>query len=64
MEERKLMQFLERLLIVVTTKNGRKVLVDLKIDIGGLFAGLSPDQLPKLSAFLEKRLPRMLAASN
>jgi hypothetical protein len=52
------------LLIVVTTKNGRKVLVDLKIDIGGLFAGLSPDQLPKLSAFLEKRLPRMLAASN
>jgi hypothetical protein len=62
--ERNLIQFLERLLTVLTTKNGRKVFAELKIDAAGLFAGLSPDNLPKLQAFLEKRLPRMLATSD
>jgi hypothetical protein len=60
MEERKLLHFLDQLLAVLTTKNGRKVFAELKIDAGKLFASLNPDRLPKLKAFLEKRLPRML----
>jgi len=60
MEERKLLHFLDRLLVVVAAKNGRKVFAELKIDAGKLFADLNPGKLPKLKAFLEKRLPRML----
>jgi hypothetical protein len=60
MEERTLIRFLERLLTVVMTKNTRKVFGDLKIDAKNLFADLNPDKLPKLQAFLEKRLPRII----
>jgi hypothetical protein len=58
LEERKFVRFLERLLAVVTTKNARKVLTALTIDPGKMFAGLNPDKLPKVRAFLEQRLPR------
>jgi hypothetical protein len=60
MDERKLLRFLDQLLAVVTTKNGRKVFAELKIDAGKLFSDLDSATLPKLKAFLEKRLPRML----
>jgi hypothetical protein len=62
LEERKFVRFLEKLLAVVTTRNGRKVLSRLTIDPGELFAGLDPDKLPKVRAFLEKRLPRVRSA--
>jgi hypothetical protein len=61
MEERKLIHFLEQLLAVVTTKNGRKVFAELKIDARKFFSDLDSATLPKLKAFLEKRLPRMLS---
>jgi hypothetical protein len=48
------------LLAVVTTAKAKKVLETLKIDPAGLFAGLGDQKLPKLAAFLEKRLPRVL----
>jgi hypothetical protein len=60
MEERKLIQFLEQLLAVITTRNGLAAFANLRIDAGALFAGLNPDKLPKLRAFLEKRLPQTL----
>lgn len=60
MPERQLIDYLERLLGVVTTAKAKKVLENLKIDPAGLFAGLGDQKLPKLAAFLEKRLPRAL----
>ena len=60
MEERKLIQFLERLLAIVTTASSRKILRELKVDVRELFIDLDADPLPKLRAFLEKRLPRAL----
>jgi hypothetical protein len=62
MEERKLLQFLDQLLAVITIKNGRKVFAELKIDVGKLFSDLDSATLPKLTAFREKRLPRMMPA--
>ena len=56
LEERKLIHFLDRLLAIVTARSGRKVFAELKIDAGKLFSDLNPDKLPKLKAFLEKRL--------
>ena len=60
MEERKLIDFLERLVAVVKSDQGRKVFAQLQIVPHGLFAGLKTEKLPKLKAFLEKRLPRAL----
>lgn len=60
MSERQLIDYLERLLGVVTTTKAKKVLETLKINPSGLFAGLGDQKLPKLAAFLEKHLPRAL----
>lgn len=60
MEERKLIDFLERLLAVVKSDQGRKVFGQLQIAPRALFAGLKAEKLPKLKAFLEKRRPRAL----
>jgi hypothetical protein len=60
MEERKLIDFLERLLAVVKSDQGRKVFAQLQIAPHALFASLKAEKLPKLKAFLEKRLPRAL----
>ncbi len=56
--ERKLIDYLERLLGVITTAKAKKVLERLKIDSAALFAGLGDQTLPKLAAFLQKRRPR------
>lgn len=61
MEERTLIEFLERLLAVVTTGKARKTLKALKLDARQLFAGLGHERLSKLQGFIDKRLPRMLA---
>jgi hypothetical protein len=60
MEERKLIEFLERLLAVVTAVKARKALKELKLDARQFFAGLGHQKLPKLQPFLEERLPRKL----
>jgi len=59
-DERKFLEYLERLLAIVTGAKGRKALGDLRLDPRGLFTGLGDRRLPKLQAFLEKRLPRKL----
>jgi len=59
-EERTLLEFLERLLAVIKTKKARTVLKGLQLDARALFAGLGHKKLPKLRAFFEKRLPRVL----
>jgi hypothetical protein len=61
MEERKLVEFLEQLLTVLTTRPNRKVLGELGIDARSLYGKLDGEGLPKVIAFLEKRLPRSLA---
>ncbi len=61
LEERKLIEFLERVLAVVTAKKARKVFKELQLDARSLFAGLGHDNLSKLRLFVEKRLPRKLA---
>jgi hypothetical protein len=60
MEERKLIGFLERLLAIVTSKNGKKAFVQLQLDPRALLAGLKAGTLPKLQAFIEKRLPQVI----
>jgi hypothetical protein len=59
-EERKFIGFLERLLAVLTSKNGQKAFAQLQIESRALFAGLKAGKLPKLQAFIEKRLPRAM----
>jgi hypothetical protein len=61
MEERKLIEFLERLLTVVTARRARTAFKELQLDARQLFAGLGHEKLPKLSRFLAKRLPRKLS---
>lgn len=60
MDERKLIEFLEQLLRVVTSSHGRKACADLRLAPREFFASLTSDGLPKLQSFLEKRLPRVL----
>lgn len=60
MKERQLIDYLERLLGILTTGKAKKVLASLHIDRAGLFANLGDERLPKLAAFLKKRLPRAL----
>jgi hypothetical protein len=62
MTERKLVDFLEQLLAVVVSPNGRKACVELGIDPREFFAGLSGDRLAEVESFLTKRLPRALAS--
>ncbi len=61
LDERKLIEFLERLLAVVASPQGRKACADLRLKPRDLFAELKSTGLPMLQAFLEKRLPRVLA---
>jgi hypothetical protein len=60
MEERKLIEFLERLLAVVTAEKARKVFRQLRLDARSLFAGLGHEKLLKLRGFIDKRMPRKL----
>lgn len=58
LEERKLIGFLERLLGVVTTSKSKVVFKKLQVTPRALFSTLGHKKLPKLQAFIDKRLPR------
>lgn len=58
MEERKFIEFLERLLAVVAAERARKVFKELQLDARQLFAGLGHEKLSKLRGFIDKRMPR------
>ena len=60
LDERKLLELLERLLAVAISPAGRKAWLNLHLDPRAFFAGLEPDGLPKLRAFLDRRLLRVL----
>ena len=60
MEERKLIEFLERLLVVITTEKARKIFKELQLDARSIFAGLGHEKLLKLKAFIDKRMPHKL----
>jgi len=64
MEERKLLEFLERLLAIVTKKKAAKIFNDLQLEARVLFTGLGDKRLSKLNSFLRKRLPRKLPSSS
>jgi hypothetical protein len=61
MEERKLIEFLERLLAVITADKARTVFKTLQLDARSLFNGLGREKLPKIRRFIDKRLPRKLS---
>lgn len=60
LEERALIEHLENLLALATSKKGKKILGQLRINARNLFDGLGNKKLTKLTAFLGKRLPRAL----
>jgi len=60
LEERKLIDFLESLLAVVVSNDGRQACAGLDLSAHDFFSGLDPMGLPKLKAFLKERLPRVL----
>lgn len=60
LEERKLIDFLERLLAIVTATKAQKVFNRLQLTPRALFAELGHNKLPKLLSFLQKRIPRSL----
>jgi len=60
MEEQRLIEILEKLLSVLTTRPNRRVFRDLGIDARALYGTLDGEGLPRVQAFLEKRLPRSL----
>jgi hypothetical protein len=62
MEERKLMGFLEQLLEISLSPQGRAAWTELRLHPRDFFAELDPKGLPKLKAFLAQRLPRRLRA--
>jgi hypothetical protein len=58
MPERTMIDLLERLLAVATTAKAKKVFASMRFEPAELFATLGHKKLPKLRAFLEKRVPR------
>ncbi len=60
LEERELLAMLERLLAVVTARHALPVLHDADVDPRALFTELTATRMPKIRAFVEKRLPRAL----
>ena len=60
MDERRLIELLERLLSEITTTPATRVLTQLRLDSKQFFEGLGHEKLTKLDAFLTKRLPRAL----
>jgi len=58
--ERDLVDRLEFLLATITSAKGRKVLNSLRLPPKQMFQELDAGPLPKVAAFLEKRLPRSL----
>ncbi|MET0262310.1 MAG: hypothetical protein ABW223_05390 [Rariglobus sp.] len=60
--ERDLVDRLESLLATITCAKGRKVLTSLRLEPKHLFQELNVGSLSKVSAFLEKRLPRILGS--
>lgn len=59
MEERTVIDLLERLRAVIVSRTGRKAWAQLQIAPKEFFLGLPHADLPKVQAFLEKRLPRV-----
>jgi hypothetical protein len=51
-----LIEHLEHLLKLATSRKGKKILSELRIDARNLFDGLGNKKLAKLTAFIEKRL--------
>ena len=60
LDERGVIKHLENLLSVVTEAKAKRVLAGLKITPSDLFSGLSAGDLPKVAAFVTKRLPRLI----
>ncbi|HEY3756077.1 MAG TPA: hypothetical protein VGL42_08010 [Opitutaceae bacterium] len=58
LDERTLIGFLEQLVKITCSVQGRKACAALRINPRDFFAELESDRLPKLKALLEKRLPK------
>jgi hypothetical protein len=60
LSERKLIEFLEQLVAIVTDREAVKILANLKISRLSIFSLLKGESLRKLRNFLEERLPRAI----
>lgn len=58
-KERSLIRCLEATLKTIQSRKGKKVLQEAGLSSRGLFAELDPKSLPKLAAFVKKRLGRL-----
>lgn len=61
--EREMLNLLERLLMIVTSKKAGRVLKKLSISRRAIFAGIKAEKPSKLRSFLTKRLPRFFPDS-
>lgn len=62
MEERRFVEIVESLLKILTSAKAKRVLKTLRIDPRETFSELSSDDLPRVAAFVSKRLPRVLGS--
>jgi hypothetical protein len=60
LSERKLLEFLEKLVAIVTDESARGIFARMRLNRAILFSELSGERLPKLGGFLGNRLPRAL----
>lgn len=60
LSERELVNRLEALLTILTSAKGRKVFAALSLPAAALFRELKIASLPKVAAFVEQRLPRVI----
>lgn len=61
--EREMLDLLERLLAIITSKKGRRTFKELDICSSAMFSELQPSPSSKLYAFMMKRLPRILGST-
>jgi hypothetical protein len=59
MKERDFLNLLEKLIEIITSDKGKRVLGEIKTDFNVLFAELNPDADTKIHSFLTKRLPKI-----
>lgn len=57
--ERRLIDLLEEALKTVRSRSAKAVLKSIGISVHDIFVGLDPEDLPKVSAFIRKRLSRL-----
>jgi len=59
MKERDFLTILEKLIDIITSDKGKRVLTELKTDFNAVFTELKPEPDTKIHSFITKRLPKI-----